>query len=119
MRLACRRTQRRLVAAIDGELESARLEAHLAACLRCQAEASRYRRIAREMAGLGSAGESAPPFLAPAVAHRVAQMAASEATNDPEASGSPAAARVAVAGALAAAAGTAVAVRLVRSRPLA
>jgi hypothetical protein len=111
---------------VEGEIKSARLEAHLAACLRCQAEASRHRRITRELAELGSSGESAPPFLAPAVANRVAEMApakegapAEGVADDSESPGSQGAAKVAVAGALAAAAGTAVAVRLVRSRPVA
>lgn len=85
--------------------------AHLGVCLRCQAEAARYRRLRRSLAALPERVEQAPAGLVGEVAQRLGEA-------DPEASNAPVrAARVAAAaGAVVAAAGTVAMVRWMRAR---
>lgn len=85
--------------------------AHLGVCLRCQAEAARYRRLRRSLAVISRRTETAPAGLVGAVAQRLTEA-------DAQAPEAPArAARVvATAGAVVAAAGTVAMVRWMRAR---
>lgn len=113
MSIACELTQRRLPAAVDDASVLGRLHAHLAVCLRCQAEAARYRKMSRQLSALAHVHETAPAGLVAAVERRIAGPAAVE-TAEPR--GSSATRAAAVVGAIAAAAGTAVVVKMMRTR---
>ncbi len=113
MSIACELTQRLLPAAVDDERALGRLHAHLEVCLRCQAEAARYRKLAKQLVALADVHEPAPAGLVAAVERRIASPVVVEIL-EPGASSATRAA--AVVGALAAAAGTAVVVRILRTR---
>ncbi len=88
------------------------LISHMSACLNCQAEAARYQRLHRSLAGFAARVEVAPAGLIAAVDSRLSR-------GDPELSSvsGPATRAAAAAGAVAAAAaGTVVMVRWMRAR---
>ncbi len=110
---ACAATQRRLAAVAGVASELGRSERHFQQCLRCQAEAVKYRKLARSLSDLARTPEPAPPGLAAAVQHRIAGPAPVAST---QRAGHTTRAAAAMVGALAAAAGTAVVVRMLRTR---
>jgi hypothetical protein len=52
-----------LVAAVDGRPLSPGAGAHLAGCLRCQAQSAQYRRLGRELAAFADEPIDVPPML--------------------------------------------------------
>ena len=64
--MRCRTASMYLPRAPEDELP-ARVRKHSAECLRCQAEAARYRGLVRDLHGLGGVVERAPRKLAAAV----------------------------------------------------
>ncbi len=111
MKLTCRSASMRLPS-LGGESGLAEpLASHLEWCLRCQAEAARYRSLQRSLAGLSNEIERAPAGFAAAVETQI--------TSDGTVS-NPSPARllrvVGAAGAVVAAAGTVAMVRWMRTR---
>jgi hypothetical protein len=117
MGIECQMTRRRLSELRGDPGALGRLAPHYAACLRCRAEAVRYRRLARALAALATHEEVPPMGLAAAVARRTAgpHIAVEQF---PHAT-APTARAAAVVGAIAAAAGTAVVVHVMRGRSVA
>ena len=113
MSITCELTQRLLPAAVDDERALGRLQGHLAVCLRCQAEAARYRKIAKHLLALADVHAPAPAGLVAAVERRIAGPVA---VDELESGTSSATKAAAVVGAIAAAAGTAVVVKMLRTR---
>ena len=113
MSIACELTQRRLAAALDDDRALGPLEGHLKVCLRCQVEAARYRKIAKHLSALADVHEPAPDGFVEAVEQRIGRPVTIEIA---EPSASSATKAAAVVGALAAAAGTAVVVKMLRTR---
>ena len=112
MRIGCR-IVRQLLATGAGEApESGRVAVHLSGCLHCQAEASRYRRLARSLAALADHEEVAPAALREFVDRATAVRSVAVAP----VRGSDNTRTIAVVGAVAAAAGTAVVVHMLRAR---
>jgi hypothetical protein len=111
--IACELTQRRLPAAIDDDRALGRLQSHLEVCLRCQAEAARYRKIAKHLGALLDVHETAPAGLVVAVGRTISGPIS---VDHPEFGASAATRAAAVVGAIAAAAGTAVVVKILRTR---
>jgi hypothetical protein len=109
MTVACRLVEERLPSA-EGRLP-ARLAGHAARCLKCQAEIGRYRRLHRALADLGRDMTPAPPDLAQAVADRLG-----EAAHHPASPATQLRSAATAAGAMAAAAGTVIVVRWMRTR---
>lgn len=62
MSATCRLVSRRLPSLVDGEM-SARSQRHIDRCLRCQAEAVRYRTLSRQLAAMRTQLSPAPPAL--------------------------------------------------------
>ncbi len=113
MNVACRATRVALSVADDSGSMPARLESHLGSCLACQAEAARYRKLRRALAGLANEIVDAPAALPAMVEARLDLDGVDEIAARP----SPRVGRVAAAaGAAVAAAGTVVVVRWLRTR---
>ena len=109
--LTCKAVRFRLASLDDPARLADPLGVHMSACLNCQAEAARFRRLQRSLAGLSGRVEVAPEGLVAAVESRlsgsepVASRAAGMVTR-----------AAATAGAVAAAAGTVAMVRWMRAR---
>ena len=116
MGVTCRLTQRLLVNRTETGASLGRFAAHLAVCLRCQAEAVRYRMLRREMADLVDWRDEAPRGLLGAVDDAIDARSAVGMTQPAR---FPAARKAALVGALAATAGTVVVVRVLKARPAA
>jgi len=93
-----------------------RLSAHVGICLRCQAEAARYRTLRRHLGALSRDEMAAPATLVPSVVVRIDREAA-ESTTDPRVGLRRAAVAISAAAgaAVAATAGTIIVVGLRRS----
>lgn len=109
--LMCKAVRFRLPSLDDPARLADPLAAHTNACLSCQAEAARFRRLQRSLAGLSDRVEVAPEGLAAAVESRLSGSE-SAASRVPEIMTRVAA----TAGAVAAAAGTVAMVRWMRAR---
>jgi hypothetical protein len=111
MTLTCRAVRLQLPSMDDPGSFEGPLAEHTAACLRCQAEISRYRRLGRSLGLLADEVYLAPAGLAVAVEGRIADGGAAWEQAPGRAS------RVAAAaGAVVAAAGTVAMVRWMRAR---
>ena len=60
MTMTCKAVRVRLPSIDDPELLASPMAAHIAACLRCQAEVARYRRLYRSLGSLAEYVEIAP-----------------------------------------------------------
>ncbi len=67
MKTRCAVVRHRLPGVDSTDELSPRLQAHIATCLTCQAEAARYRSLRRRMGALADEFETAPAELVPAV----------------------------------------------------
>lgn len=112
MSAICQVVDRALPAA-SGEIAGlpVALRTHIESCLRCQAEVTRYRKLARHLAALSDVVVPAPLALAAAVMEQIG--APDAATGDDP--GSRVGRAAAAAGALVAAAGTVAVVRWLRT----
>ena len=71
MRATCRVVAIRLPGVDDIEELGPRLTDHVATCLRCQAEAARYRSLQRRLGALEQVSYTAPPGLVASVMERL------------------------------------------------
>ena len=112
MKIACTAVRLRLPLLDEETALVEPLAAHFGSCLRCQAEAARYRSLQRSLAGLSHSSESPPRDLPALVEARLDGL-----RSQPVGSAARRATRVAAAaGAAVAAAGTVVVVRWLRTR---
>lgn len=107
---ACSLVESRLPAIASGTNQRRLVARHVSICLRCQAEAAKYRRLGRQLAALRHESLAAPAFLAVAVDAAIASRAA--VPEDTAAVG----AVVAAGWAVVAAVGTVAVVKWVRAR---
>ena len=113
MKLMCRAVNMTL-ASLDADTELVEpLASHLESCLRCQAEAARYRSLQRSLVGLSNQIETAPAGFAADVETQITKSGGTVSLRTPVRFGRLVGAAGAVA---AAAAGTVAMVRWMRTR---